>query len=595
MKNFAYILILLTFISKTAFSADVDVTTLAVSGGNHYQGAGNILAYMIRMDVTGAAVTMNNLNMVTSGTYDSDDISLFRLYRNTSASLTGAALITTDGTTTGTGETVNFPMNQTFNPGTYYLMITFTLTNTATDGNSIQMNGGINPAVYSFTTAPNITDTQSNLAGTQWIGFLWFQDLDQDGFGNIAVQVYSSPQPVGYVSNSDDCDDTDATVYPGAPEICDGKDNNCNGLTDDADPLVTGQLLWYADSDGDGYGDGTVSTLSCNQPVGYVSNTDDCDDTDAMVYPGATEICDGKDNNCNGLTDDADPLVTGQLLWYADSDGDGYGDSTVSTLSCNQPVGFVSNSDDCDDTDATVYPGATEICDGKDNNCNGLTDENCDTETDTDNDGVPDDEDNCPETPNPEQSDSDCDGIGDVCDVCPGINDSIDMDQNGIPDCISLPPFQQILPAWKCGTNKVYICQVPPVNPTKKKTICVSYNAAQAHMNQGSYLGPCNSASCNNERIAQNIEKVEKGIFKNLDLKIYPSPVRYLLEFHVSGTNGDGLKLEIFNSTGQKVYLQYIDSNKVAGIIDVSMYESGIYFIKAFSSSQSTTVRFIKI
>src|SRR5690606_10649318 len=114
----------------------------------------------------------------------------------------------------------------------------------------------------------------------------------------------------------------------------------------------------------------------CAEPVtdndgdGYTADVD-CDDNNAAIYPGAEEICDGIDNNCDGLIDDADPAVTGQDTWYADVDGDGYGNQNDSILACNLPAGYESDSTNCDDTNATINPGNTEInFNGIDDDCN---------------------------------------------------------------------------------------------------------------------------------------------------------------------------------------------------------------------------------
>ncbi|WP_375768932.1 MopE-related protein [Archangium gephyra] len=208
-------------------------------------------------------------------------------------------------------------------------------------------------------------DNNCNGAVDEAAGSTWYRDADGDTYGNAAVSTLACVQPSGYVSNSSDCDDSKASVKPGATEVCDGLDNNCNGAVDEA----TGST-WYRDADGDTYGNAAVSTLACSAPAGYVSNSSDCDDSKASVKPGATEVCDGLDNNCNGSIDEA-----AGSTWYRDADGDTYGNASVNTLACSAPAGYVSSASDCNDTNASVKPGAPEVCNGVDDNCNGSIDE----------------------------------------------------------------------------------------------------------------------------------------------------------------------------------------------------------------------------
>jgi hypothetical protein len=127
----------------------------------------------------------------------------------------------------------------------------------------------------------------------------------------------------------------------------------------DTGPTVTpdGGTDGGIDADGDGYFD-----------------TEDCNDNDASVNPGAAEACDGIDNDCD---DEIDEGMTS--AFYADSDGDGFGDATVSDELCEALEGWVPNSSDCDDTDASVHPGAVELCDGMDNDCDSDIDEELDS------------------------------------------------------------------------------------------------------------------------------------------------------------------------------------------------------------------------
>jgi hypothetical protein len=200
----------------------------------------------------------------------------------------------------------------------------------------------------------------------------WYQDGDGDGYGGV-VSFESCDQPPGYVDNSDDCDDGDDQIYPGAPEACDGVDQDCDGDIDE-----NSSSEWFVDADGDGYGAGDAVDVICNgDHAELVDNADDCADDDSAVNPAATEVCDGIDNDCDGLVDDEDDsLDLGTAdAWFADGDGDGFGDASSGTLACEQPSGYVADATDCNDGSASIYPGAPEYCNGSDDDCDGVTDE----------------------------------------------------------------------------------------------------------------------------------------------------------------------------------------------------------------------------
>lgn len=190
-------------------------------------------------------------------------------------------------------------------------------------------------------------------------------DLDGDGIGDACDPDIDGDGEL----NAEDCAPNDPAIYHGATEVCDGLDNDCNGTVDDN---AVDASTWYQDFDGDGYGNPSVSVQACNQPGGYVADNTDCDDGNSSVYPGAPEICDGVDNNCDGNIDEG---VT--TTFYRDFDEDGYGDPNDTSEACSAPVGYVSDNTDCDDSNPAVHPGATEICNGIDDNCDGVIDEDC--------------------------------------------------------------------------------------------------------------------------------------------------------------------------------------------------------------------------
>jgi hypothetical protein len=204
-------------------------------------------------------------------------------------------------------------------------------------------------------------------------GQMFFHDADGDGFGDPDSGT-CEPQN-GYVTKGTDCDDSAADIHPNAAEICDQVDNNCDGMIDDADPDVdsSGGKIFLRDADGDGYGDNLAPRVrACAAPVGYTELENDCDDTTASVHPGAAEVCDFIDNNCNGKIDLADPSIdlSTAASFFVDADGDGFGSGTAQQA-CTQPFGTASVGGDCNDSDNSSKPGGVEKCDGRDNNCDG--------------------------------------------------------------------------------------------------------------------------------------------------------------------------------------------------------------------------------
>ncbi|MBU0996142.1 MAG: hypothetical protein KJ737_26900, partial [Proteobacteria bacterium] len=229
-------------------------------------------------------------------------------------------------------------------------------------------NASIHPGM-----AETYDDIDNNCSGENNEGFsAYYQDADHDGYGNLNIVIYKIEAPEGYVPDSTDFDDTDATRYPGAPELYDQKDNDGDGAVDE------GFLPWYQDADNDGYGDAGNIRYAIVKPSGYVNNSNDCNDRNMSIHPGANEICgDSIDQNCDG-GDEICPVPeppTAQYPYYRDVDGDGYGNAAVVVYQTSQPDGYVANNTDCNDNDAGIHPGAEELYDDVDNNCSGENNE----------------------------------------------------------------------------------------------------------------------------------------------------------------------------------------------------------------------------
>ena len=269
----------------------------------------------------------------------------------------------------------------------------------------------------------------------------FYRDADGDGFGDLTQTASNCGAPQGYVDNTLDCNDSDANSFPGnieicengidedclngdevcpnpgcidpnacnfdltagvddgsciypAAEICNGIDDNCDG---EVDEFVTN--TYYADNDGDGFGNVDNFVFSCDLPLGYVDNTEDCDDgnftyndadgdgfgvgapeacgssyenTDCddfnvMIFPGQLEECNQADDNCDGEIDEGLPLTD----YYFDSDLDGFGGDLFGGFCIDPGLGYTIQGGDCDDLEPTANPSGIEICEN-------FIDEDCD-------------------------------------------------------------------------------------------------------------------------------------------------------------------------------------------------------------------------
>jgi hypothetical protein len=202
---------------------------------------------------------------------------------------------------------------------------------------------------------------------------VYYVDKDGDGAGNGELSKCLCAPDGAYVTPvAGDCDDAQPAAKPGAAEVCDGLDNNCDGKADE--PGAQGCSSWYIDGDGDGFGLTASEACLCGGGGPYTTQKGgDCNDLTKAAQPGATESCDGLDNNCDGQADEQN--ASGCVQWLVDADKDGFGVNGSAKCLCQAQAPHTAQlGNDCNDAAPSINPAAIESCDGSDNNCDGKID-----------------------------------------------------------------------------------------------------------------------------------------------------------------------------------------------------------------------------
>ena len=216
-------------------------------------------------------------------------------------------------------------------------------------------------------------------------------DPDGDGLGNEC----DTDDDGDGEGDATDCDPLDPEVNHFAVEVCNGKDDNCNGFIDEANAADC--IVFYLDVDSDGYGVEEFTQCLCSPVAPYLATeSGDCKPFDPKINPGAAELCNGVDDDCDDEVDEALGDLDGDGIADClddDDDGDGVnddkdncpmvvnpgqenadGDAFGDACDDDDDGDGVPDDDDCDPLDAAVFAGAKEVCDLKDNDCDGVVD-----------------------------------------------------------------------------------------------------------------------------------------------------------------------------------------------------------------------------
>lgn len=481
---------------------------------------------------------------------------------------------------------------------------------------------------------------------------IWFADLDGDGFGSMWDFVFSCTAPTGYVSNGDDCDDMailfedadgDGFGNPliqsgcGVPDNTDCDDDlltyedldgdsfgnpnvfaACGVLNatdcDDSDAGVGAGTMsvYFADMDGDGYGDPWNTMLSCAPVAGYVSNNDDCDDF-AILYqdldgdgfgnPAVQSACGSyyntdcndaqwtyADNDGDGFgdpnipepcgiadntdCDDTDSGIGGgiTMAYYSDNDGDGFGDPWNYIFACSPPAGYVTDSSDCDDW-AIMYPdndGDGFGVPGAPVACGSYEDSDCDDNLLT-------------------YADNDGDNFGDPNNLVPcGISDNTDCDD--FDASVGGGVVNAYYQDWDGDTYgaqdwPVYSC-TPIVGMVTDNSDCDDFDSG---VNPGVSEIAGNGIDDNCDGITDPVSGIQDD--KTLVFSIYPNPADDFV--YVSYKANELISVKVINLSGQAVsYIQTAKGNNEI-VIDLQGLPAGIYFVQLYGGDQIQTAKLI--
>lgn len=287
----------------------------------------------------------------------------------------------------------------------------------------------------------------------------------------------------------------------------------------DSDTLVVTTLAnenFYFDADGDGFGDLNTLTITCVQPLGYVTNATDCNDANFSVNESASEVCNNSDENCNGLIDE------GLLFsnYYYDFDQDGFGTIDFVEFACATPAGYVDNSLDCNDMNFSVNTGASEVCNDIDDDCNGEIDNGLTYTT--------------------YYADSDGDAYGDINNSESFCTDPGSLFVTNDTDCDDTNPLVNpaVTEVWENGIDD----------------------------------------DCN-----PNTSDVSVGELSAFAFNLFPNPTAERIT--ISRASSEATTVELFNSVGALIHTSNLFGSQA--IIDVSVFPAGYYVVRVNGISKT--------
>ena len=349
--------------------------------------------------------------------------------------------------------------------------------------------------------------------------------------------------------------------------------STCSSTSTATDVTVVPNVDYFADADGDGFGDVATLVSTCVQPQGYVTDNTDCDDTSSDINTTISEVCNHIDDDCSGTIDDGLVFET----YYADNDGDTYGDANNSIYECSQPSGYVTNNTDCNDNDANQNAASSEICNGEDDDCDGAIDNGLVflefySDADGDGFGAGDVIISCTDlgsgytTNNTDCDDTNSNTNPSATETCNTIDDNCD----GQTDDGTLTVYFIDNDGDTYGNPSVSILAcTQPIGYTPDDTDC---NDTDANINPG-------SEDVGGNGIDENCDgQIDNSILElNSTIALFPNPTHSELNIQINSSI-IGNDLHIFDAVGKIVYKQQLLSTQTT--IHVYNFADGHYVVR---------------